>query len=208
MQLQEFYSLVSTALKRGTELDSIIPQFAPLACGWLERNYTMKYMESVRLLQVNTGDRTIELQSNQQIKEIVFLRMIGTGGEYRYVSRRNPRDFTSVARGPSDFYWLAGTSTIVLENIAAAEETGEALFNCYSAWPKEPEETHPLLSSAPDVMMYQTLLMLAAHARDVRIAEAYIGLRNEGLNTLTRAEDEFRYGSVEQSMAYIPYQFG
>lgn len=208
MQLQEFYSLVSTAMKRGTELDAVIPLFAPLACNWLERNYTMKYMESVRLIQVDPGDRTIELQSNQQIKEIVFIRMIGATGDYKYLNRKSPKEFTSVLSGPSDFYWVAGTSVIVLENVPDSKESGEALFNCYSAWPKEPEETHPLLKIAPDVMMYQTLLMLAAHARDVRIAEAYIGLRNEGLNTLTRAEDEFRYGSVDQSMAYVPYSPG
>jgi len=205
MLLGEFHSIVSLSVKRGDTLDTVIPGLAKMACQWMERNYSFKYMEQVRVLQVEQGIRTIPLQSNQAVKKISFVRMISSTGEYTYLKRASPRDFTSVTVGESQGYWLAGNHTIVLENVPGEPLVGEALFDCYTEWPTEVSETHPLLQTASDVMMYQVLMMLSAHMRDGRVFEAYKILRDEALNTLTRSEDELAYGGTDDAMAYIPY---
>lgn len=205
MLLADFHSIVSDSVKRGATLDSMIPRYARMACSWMERNYSFKYMEEVRILQVQQGIRTFILQTNQFVKKIEFIRMISSTGIYTYLKRGRAQDFLSVEVGESQGFWVAGNSTIVLENIPAEPMTGEAVFECYSEWPTSGEETHPLLQMASDVMLYQVLMMLSPHMRDGRVFEAYKIMRDEALNTLTRAEDELAYGGSDESMAYVPF---
>ena len=208
MLLADFYATVSDSLKRGTTLDGMIPRYSRMACAWMERNYSFRYMEQYRVLQITAGDRTISLHSNQQIKRIEMIRLIQLDGSYTQLKRFSPRDFTAVETGPSQGFWVAGNHTLVLENIPGEALVGEALFECYSDWPTASGETHPLLLQASDVMLYQVLMMMSPHMRDGRVFEAYKLMRDEALNTLTRAEDEFAHGGVDSSMAYIPFLAG
>ena len=205
MKLSEFNSLVSTYLKRGTSLDAIIPKAAPMALSFLERNYTFKYMEVFKTVQLMAGDRTITLPLNMVTKSISMMRFINNDGSYKEINRVMPRDLKGTGVGCPTGYWLSGTTTIVFDMTSPSNVNGEAILNVFTTWPTGPDETHPLLIMASDVMIYQTLINMAAYMRDSELVGAYKLMRDEGLNTLTRSDDELRYDSEHSAMAYEPF---
>jgi hypothetical protein len=205
MKLSDFNSLVSTYLKRGTSLDAIIPKASPMALSFLERNYTFKYMEVFKTVQLVQGNRTIVLPTNMVTKSIAMMRFIDSAGGYQEVNRVMPRDLKGTGSGKPQGYWLSGTNVIVFDMTPTENINGEAILNVFTTWPVGPNESHPLLIMAPDVMIYQTLINMAAYMRDSELVGAYKLMRDEGLNTLTRSDDELRYDSEYSAMAYEPH---
>lgn len=212
MTLGEFHQLVSDSLRRGTAQDTQIPGQAKLAVQWLERNYTMSYMENFRLLQVVAGDRTIQLPREKIVKSIKFLRLVGTDGRYSPLKMVDPSDLTGIRNAQNSSssslvpkaFWRSGHNLLVLDSVSDVGVSGEAILYEYSDWPTAPDSRHPLLDFAADVLLQQTLLFMAALLRDASMLGAYKALRDEALNTLTRAEDEGNYGGQSFSMAFSP----
>lgn len=181
----------------------------------MERNYSFLYMEVFRLLQIGANDRIIPLPPSVAIKSIKFIRLIGTDGAYSYLNRLQPEDLTglrssttvpatsnTVPRG----YFMVGVSQLVLDSVPAEAANGEAIFREYTDWPTDTASQHPLLQMASDVLLAQTQWFMAVNImKDLRMAEAYKVARDEGVNTLTRAEDESAYGGADNKMVYSPF---
>jgi hypothetical protein len=213
MNLGDFHLLVSTSLRRGTTLDSYIPQQVELAAQWMERNYTMKYMESFRLLQIKMNQRTLKMPTNVLVKAAKFVRLIDDLGNYLTLNKVEPEDLLGVVStqtaGISNplpkSYYIVGLNTLVLDTIPAQDWTGESILYEYSDWPTELTTTHPLLQIAADMLLAQTQMFIAINImKDLRMVTAYKQMRDEAVNTLTRAEDENKYGGESISMAYVP----
>lgn len=204
MDLGEFHSLVSTSLRRGTSLDTVIPSYSKIACLWMERNYSFKYMENFRLLQLVAGDRTVNIPTNRRVKSIEFIRLIDEEGGYTKLKKGNAEDFKGTETAAPTGYWLVGTRTIVFNNTPDEDLSGEAIFSEFTDWPTANTETHPLIDYGTDVLLYQTLIHMAAYLRDAEMVQAYKALRDESINTLLRSEDETRFDGEALSMAYIP----
>lgn len=209
MNLGEFHILVKNTANRGSTLDSKIPVQTKLAVQWIERNYTFKYMEKFRLLQMVPPDRTILLETSL-IKAHRFIRFIGTDGQFSYVRKIKPEDVTQLptidaTSGLPAGYWTVANKLLVFSATPTAQLNGEAMWYEYTDWPVKDESTHTLLDIAADLLLCQTLLHLAAFVmRDMRMATIWKELRTEAVNTLTRAEDELEHSGESVSMAYGP----
>lgn len=207
MTLGEFHQLVSDNLRRGSAQNSAIPQQTKLAVQWMERNYTFRYMEKFRLLQLVPGDRTISFPDNIVVKSIKFVRLIDSDGRYLPLNKIEPGDLTGIRTGdrlvPKAF-WGVGDGTLVLDVVPTEALNGEAVLFEYTDWPTAENSRHPLLDFAADVLMQQTLVFMATLLRDAAMAGVYKTLRDEALDTLTRAEDEGQFGGESISMAFRP----
>lgn len=211
MELSEFHAMVSSSLRRGTTLDVYIPQQVALSAQWLERNYSMKYMETFRLLQVNKGERTIDMPANVLIKAAKFVRLFGRDGGFIYLNKVEPEDLHSTRNLNSTSdptphnYYIVGLKKLVLDSVPQKDFDGESILYEYSSWPKEPTATHPLLDVGADLLLAQTQMFMAVNImKDMRMVPAYKQLRDEAVNTLTRADDETKYGGETSVMAYNP----
>jgi hypothetical protein len=196
MELSAFHAMVSSSLRRGTTLDVYIPQQTVLAAQWLERNYSMKYMETFRMLQV---------------KAAKFIRLVNADGTYNYLNKIEPEDLqsirsiTSVSDPTPHNYYIVGLKQLVLDSIPQVDASGEGILYEYSSWPSEPTATHPMLDVAADLLLAQVQMFMAVNImKDLRMVPAYKELRDEAVNTLTRAEDETKYGGEAAVMAYTP----
>lgn len=203
MNLGEFHTLVSDSLRRGTAQDALIPNQVRLAALWLERNYTFSYMKQFRLLQLASGDRTISLPSNKIVKAVDMIRLIGDDGVYTELTKVHPRDLSGLSDTIRSF-WMAGANTLVLDSTPTEDMSGEAVLVEYTDWPTADDSKHPLIDLAADVLLNQTLIFMAAFLRDPNMIAVYKTLRDEALNTLTRAEDETQYSGKSESMAFVP----
>lgn len=214
MNLGEFHSHVETTLNRGTTLTSRIPGRVKQAVVWLERNYTFNHMERFRLLQIVAQNRTIDFPSNEVIKGFKFCRLINADGTYRYLNKVSPRDMLGVVTKDSSVastditpsaFWTVANKLMVFNAVPSINLVGEAVWWSYTDWPTTADAQHPLIVIASDVLLAQTLLFMAAFdLRDMRMLAGWKEIRDEGVNTLTRAEDEAEYSGQSISMAYVP----
>jgi hypothetical protein len=216
MNLGTFHALVSTSLKRGTTLDPLIPAKVSLAVQWLERNYTFKYMERFRLLQIVANQRAIPLPPNVILKSVKFLRIINSDGTLTYLNKIEPEDMVGIpSQNNSLFgssepvkpigYYIVGINTLVLNVVPGADFTAEGITHEYTDWPTDLDSGHPILDLASDLLLAQTLIYMAVFdLKDPRMFAEYKTTRDEAVNTLTRAEDETRFGGESVSMAFSP----
>lgn len=209
MNLGQFQALVSSTCNRGTTLDARIPAQVQMAALWLERNYTFKYMERFRLLQVVTGKRTVALPTNGLIKGFKFLRFVNTDASYLYLNKVEAADLSGSSWQQSSSgtlfpanYWIVANRTLVLGYDPTVNLNGEAMWYEYTDWPTDPASQHELLSLATDVLLAQTMLFMASFVtRDARMFQVWKQVRDEGVNTMTRAEDEVKFGGQSITMA-------
>lgn len=208
MTLGEFHTLVKDSLRRGTTLSTQIVQQTQLAVQWLERNYTMSYMEQFRLFQLEANKRTIEFPTNAVHKAFKMLRLVDTDGGYLPLNKVEPEDLTRVVSSlnatgrivPSQ-YFVVG-KTIVLDAFPSEALNGEAIIHQYSDWPTDTGETHDLLNMGADVLLQQTCLFMALYLKDAEMAAAYKTLRDEAVKTLVIAEVEGKYSDASTAMVY------
>jgi hypothetical protein len=100
---------------------------------------------------------------------------------------------------------MIANKLMVFNAVPSANMTGEAMWWSYTDWPTDVSSEHVLLSIGSDVLLAQTLMFLAAFdLRDMRMMAAWKEVRDEGVNTLTRAEDEAQYSGQSISMVYVP----
>lgn len=230
MNLDQFNTMVSTSLRRGTTLDADIPQQTAMAVQFIERNYSFKYMEVFRLITIQQGNRIQMMPPGSLVKAWMFFRIVNTDGSYSYINKVEGKDLTVVSSQanvliagtvpapntsiikPGNFYQV-GLSTIVLDAEPSQDFVAEALFLNYSSWPVDSTTIpgggsnfeHPLLDVMSDVLLAQTQLYCASNLmKDTRMVQIYKELRDEAINTMTRAEDELRWAADNIRMLYKP----
>lgn len=203
MNLGELHALVRETIKRGTAYDSFIPTYVKMAVLFLERNYNFLYMQQLVNIQMTAGDRIVEIP--RYIKGVEFVRFT-SGADYSYIGITEARSQIRPAEGTPVEFWKLGHNKLVFNPIPQEGYLGEALLTAYSDWPTADTSRHFLLDMATDVLLGQTMLQMAATVmRDSRMVEGFKLMRDEGLNTLLRAEDELRYSGVDLSLGYTPF---
>lgn len=230
MNLNDFNTMVSTSLRRGNTLDSFIPTQVALSVQWLERNFTFKYMEVFRLLQIQQNQRVIQMPKGTLVKAWIFFRIINTDGSYKYVNKVEGKDLTVVNSTanvlisnsvpaptsslimPGNFFQV-GLANLVLDAVPSQIFDAETMFYNYSSWPTDASTipgggstfAHPLIDVAADLLLAQSQMLMAANImKDLRMFAAYKEMRDEAVNTLTRADDETKFGGENIRMLYNP----
>jgi hypothetical protein len=206
MLLGEFHNEISSIIGRGSQYNTAIPAWTRRACRWLERNYTLQYMKqfvSVTIdLAVASTPRYIELGS-APLKSIKMFRWI-VNEEYFNLKMIDPEDLDRLEVGQPRQYWLDGVRRIVLDKTPDENLEGELQLIRYSSWPTELTAGHYLLDAAEDVLMAQTLIMAAPVLRDPKLISTWTQVRDEGLNTLTRSDDELQHANSSFLMEAMP----
>lgn len=203
MNLGEFHSEVSSFLKRGTALDSVIPTFVRQAARFLERNYNFLYMERFVETTVVAGDRYIILPSTR-VKQVNFFRWRDGEGEFSYLRTVNPKDQLAWGDVRPSGYWRDGSVGLVLDSVTDATLEGELQIVEMTDWPTNPNSEHWLIDNAEDVLLAQSMMIAATSQRDTAMYQVYLNARNEGLKTIIDSDIEARFSNSDQVMQYSP----
>lgn len=211
MNLGEFHTLTEAALGRGTALTTVVPTFVRFAARWLERNYTFQYMKKFVTVSIDvdvaTTPRYVELGPGAP-KSIPMFRWVQSDGSYRNLRRVEPEDMDSLeeatALSPPETYWIDGVERIVLGATPTEDINGELRVDKYSVWSESLTSEHWLLDNAEDVLLGQTLVMMASRTRDPKLRETWLSIRDEGLRTLLLAEEELQHSNQDYRLEYIP----
>ena len=205
MNLGEFHTVVSSEVKRGTSLDAVIPLRVSMAVAMLERNLTMQYMRlfiEIVLIPSDTSPRLVQLPSD--IKSVRFLRITDSFGLYKELKKFDLKDQMKLTTGRPEGYTFNGRSMIMLDKTPDSAYTIEGEIKFFTAWPTDLTATPWLVTSAPDLLLAQTMVLIGNYLRDVQIVAQYRGWRDECLKTLVSSETEFEYDAMDTEMAYSP----
>lgn len=198
MNLGEFHTVVQTEANKGTTLSGVIPSRVRMAARWLERNYTLKYMEQYK--KASLADGCVRLP-NTVIKTINFIRYY-KDSKWHYIKQIDPRqERTRETAFPTGF-WIDGVEAIRFD--AWPDEQLEVFIGVaeYTIWPTELTATHWLLDNAEDALLAKTMMLLAPHARESRWLELYRDMMEGGIRTLLLADEELRQGARDEAMEY------
>jgi hypothetical protein len=205
MNLGEFKAELKLVLRRGDSLDALIPGFIRQAAFWLERNRTMNYMLRFGSISIDPDatdtPRYIELD-NTRIKSIPMFRWINSDGSFSYLTKKDPRDMALLEEGIPAFYWLSGTSTIVLSGTPDQVLNGELWVARYSAWPTNDGAEHWLLDNGEDVLQARSMINAAKHIRDPDLHQHWRTILDDSLMGFYAAEDELAWENSDLRMEY------
>lgn len=210
MQLSEFHTEVRRVARRGNALDDEIPGAVRRAARWIERNYTLKYMERYVEFTVDLGaDHPEALEfpygtpiHPERVKSFNFFRW-RREHSYLYLTQMDARDWTPKEEGVPTHYWLAGRDTIWLNRIPTEALIGEISFNEFSEWPTSGTATHWLLGNAEDALLAASMLELVPVMRDQRLEQHYAGKLPVLLRALIAADQDLRQTNRSEQMQYI-----
>lgn len=206
MKLGEFHTEVSSELKRGTSLDNVIPRKVRDAVQFLERNHAMKYMERWISIDLDPGDRLIDLPFF--VRNFKFLRLLPTEGRYGskvYLKPMDPEDEEPAGSqcGPL----LTGYSQIGQQSLRFNADITEkvrleSVAFCFTDWQTTvPTFRHYLLDVASDLLMAMTMMGMAVYMKDQRMYAVYRTQRDEALRTFyvldTDVSEGDKYGQME-----------
>ncbi len=189
--LAEFHTMVGSVVNRGIKYDTDIVTQTRLAAAWIERNYTLKYMELLEAVSISEDDTSLTFTA-LNIKSIDFIRL-DLADRKVFMHQMDPKDSTDIGSGLPEAYWISGSpGTIYFNTISDDDYTGQARVNVHTTWPTADGATNWLLSYAEDLLLAQALIYLSPVLRDPRLQQQYKPIKDEAIRTLLLADEELR----------------
>lgn len=212
MNLGAFQSMVSSAIKRGTSLDAIIPLWVSQAARVLEQNYTFSWMQRTTNHTIVLGTIPLVLTLDPLVKGVSWVKpkcATNSDGTEWYgdpLFGADEIEVLGINGGNPAGFWLNGTDggySLSFDAIPYADFVFKMRWAKYTDWPTDPAATPTLLLRGELALMSQTLILFANQMRDARMAETYGGILQGALNTLLRSEEELQHGHQnDQKMRY------
>ena len=204
-----FHTMVSEACNKGTSLDSMIDDYTRMAARWIERNFNHKYMERCVSFTI---DYTVAQPRGIPLAGLGFKAMkslqiadptsTATGLLLRTIPKVHRLDITEIDEGFAEGYWMDGYDYLWLDKTPLENYTAYMTYWQYTTWPTLTTSEPWLLANAEDLMLAQTMLMLAPAARESEWATAWRPIRDEALRTLSLAEDAAEWENTDSRMIY------
>ena len=192
MSLADVHTQVSRLINRGSTFDSQIPSFVKQAARFIERNYTLKYMERVTPIFIAEGES--EFYYNEgKIKSIEFIRLDLDSGEYIFLKKGDPEDFEISKIGRPSAYWLEDeTSRLVLDRTADLDYNGTMFAAKFTSWPTDDSKTPWLVENAEEILIARAVFYMAPLIRNPQLGAWQSQIWNEGIMTLLNSDQELR----------------
>lgn len=204
MKLDDFHKMVSFEVKRGSSLDVWIPAYVKQAVNFLERNAPLKYMEEWVTLQLEPNDQIVDMV--WAFRNWKFLRY-SADGEWTYLQKRDPREEIT-PDGPTAISKYSQIGMRYIRFNAPWRGTGnlhlEGIVFKFSDWQQtRPDFRHFLLEQASDLLLYQTMIRIAASIKNPNMTSQYQPLRDEALKTFMSMDTDAEFeGSDSDTMVY------
>lgn len=203
MDLADFHTLVSSEINKGTLFDDVIPDYTRRSARWLERNYDFKHMERFVSFTVDssaTEPRAVSLP--ERCKSIEWLRIVNSDGSYTYLTQVDGSDVTGDDETTPTGYWLDGVEYFWFDNTPQEDLNMEMCYLQFTDWPTDTSQTPWFVANAEDVLLGQTIIMMAPRMREPKLKAIYQEMRDEGLRTITLSDEGMRASNRSESMVY------
>lgn len=207
--LQEFYTLVSSEVKRGSALDSVIPAKVAMAVLWMEREHTFKHMDKLVTTTISSSaaqPRMIGIPGG--FKKMNFWRLLlpvsgqVQGYNYARLTQVDGYDFTMVEVKQPKAYFQDGNSYFVLDSIPDQDYPSELSYVGRTVLPNDTAQSPDIIQRYPDLLLFQTMCYMSAPMRNDKVAAFYKPLRDESMKSAIDDDVEARQSARSESMKY------
>lgn len=202
----EILAIIDGEVNQGTRLTSALPTYLRRAFIFMERNYNFLHMERFAEIQLDLSaenPRFLAFPSNRakSVKFIRYRQANPTGSDQYnliYLNSVDPITINTIepASKPSA-YWLTGSEEgqvyAVLDQVGTENIDFETHYLEFSTFPATATAEHWLFTYAEDALVAKTMQMLAPYANEPDWIEAYQQQWDEGIRTLTLADEEARH---------------
>ncbi len=201
MSLGTFKTLVSGEVNKGVLHDTAIAARIRMAARWFERNYSMRYMH--RWVEFTIDSTVVEprlIVPPPRVKSYEFFRIVAADGTLHYLNKIAAADVLNLPTQEPSRFWLDGDQNLVLDSDPKENYAAEIGYFQYTDWDSLDDNQNPwLVENAEDAMLAQTMIYMAAFLReDNEFLARYQLMRNESLNTIITADEEFLHGASEE----------
>ena len=193
--------LIYSECVRGDSVLPVLDSKIQQAVGFIERNYTLKYMERLvrfSLLPGSTAPGPYEMPS--RLKSVVFMRLVNVGADgsarYDYLTKmESPADHMTTVIGPPTRFWEDGNTYFWFNGIVQDEVPVDLLYNKFTGRLLE-DSFCWLFDYGLDAVVAKTMQLMSPWLRQPNIMPAYQLMWQEGINTLLSADSESRLSST------------
>lgn len=194
MTLAELHTLIRANVGRGTALNTEIRQLTKQAALLIERNHSFAYMEKFGAFTIDyTSDDPEAVALPSRLKSIRFVRIVADDGAYTELERIDAHDMSALGEGTPTAYWMDGESNIIINATPTENINYQIQWYEFTDWPSDTSETPWLCKWAPDLLVAETLILIAALTRDPNLRMIYAQQRDEAMKTALILDDEMRY---------------
>lgn len=189
MILSEFHTLVSEAIGRSTAYDNQIPGYVRRAARMLERNYNLQYMNVYSTFEIDAeAEEPRLIQMPASMKRDRLIRIVQSDGTYNDLRKIDPHDIKVLRTELPSAYWLSGDDKIWLAQAPAEDYSAEIYWTRYTTWPTDPGGEAWLLDNADDVLLAETMVLMAPHLKDPDLISLWQGNLQLCVKTLVDAD--------------------
>ena len=201
--LAEFYSAVSTELRRGTALDELIPAKARQALRWMESQHTFLHMERYADLTLTSGVRSASLPTGfKRMKSWRILVDDDDGSSYFAISKVDSYDISRIETARPSAYWQDGKDYFWLDNIPDQTYSSEMAYTAYTTLPTNTAESPYVIQNYETILISKTMVLFGPQLRDANVLTLYKDQLNDQMKAAVDADVEERQSWQSESVQY------
>lgn len=213
--LTQFYAQVSDEIRRGSKLNYQVPTKVQMAISWMEKKYTFKYMERFCTLLIDsTVSQPRAIQQPTGFKQMYFWRIINDNGTYSRITQVDAYDqsannynedvlsLQTCKSAKPEAYWQDGNNYFWLDNTPNVNYNSELAFTNFTILPADTSQSPTIIQTYADLILWQTMLLMASTMREPNITTLYKPLRDEAMEAAVNSDIEQRQSGRSESMKY------
>ncbi len=214
--LRTVHATVSRWLRRGNVFDVDVPDVVRMAARSIERNYTLKYMETYvtfTIPYVAIEPRAINFPDTK-VKRIQSIKILGADGGLSDLKAMDAKDLKLIETGQPMRYWLDGMDYIWFDRTPDVDYQAEMVYDRYTTWPTSADSTvdppfdwldskNWLIENADDCLVGHSLSHMKILARlPMDMRQSIDDLVSRSMGELLRADQELRQENTSEVMNY------
>lgn len=215
--LAQFYSNVNFEVKRGQTFVSQIPQYVNMALSFIERSHVFLHTENYASITLSAeSENPTTIVQPTGFRGMYFWRhLLSTddngnpidpsdpnANNYERINHVDPFDMDSIGTGKPRAYWQQGKQFFWLDKVPDKDYPTQMGYNAFTVLPTDTTQSPYVIQAFGDVILYQTMLLMAPAMRNMDIVNLYKPLRDELFKSLIDADVEERQQSRSESMQY------
>lgn len=189
---------------KGSAYDAIIPNKVRSAIDFIEKNYTLKYMERFVRFQVVAGGLEpgpYTLVENYKSISMVRFKPASTNGAgvFDYLDACDPQDVAQVKIAKPTRYWVDNEQWMWFDNIPAETLNAQLMYARYIGQ-AENDTTSWLFDHGFQAVVFEAMLELMPTARQPLWKDMYQPEFDKQLRVLLLADEEARRANTNVTM--------
>lgn len=190
---------------KGNSLVGAIPNRVAMAIDWIEKNYSLDYMNRFISGTFLAGSNDPGPYTNfPNMKSIEFIRLVEYGvarsASYSYLTKVDPSDLAEIRISTPSKYWVDAGQWIWLDNIPKQNLPFQARYARYTGRPTTDDTTSWLFDNGYQLILGKTMQLLASYARQPAWFTLYQPMVDEGLRVLLLADEELKRTNTDLRM--------